>query len=103
MLVNKEWVEARISIGLPARGRTILGHSALQLFTTSLPYVIQHSMMTTAYDLKDLEAFVQCAEDQDYLRQKIITDGIPHIDLLIRYGGIRSKRRDSSPSIRCKR
>jgi predicted ABC-class ATPase len=103
VLVNKEWVEARISIGLPARGRTILGHSALQLFTTSLPYVIQHSMMSTAYDLQDLEAFVQCAEDQDYLRQKIITDGIPHIDLLIRYGGIRSKRCNSSPSVRCKR
>lgn len=75
--MNKEWVEARISIGLPARGRSILGNNALTMFTTSIPYVIQHSLMATAYDLDDMKAFVECAEDQDYLREAIVTNGTP--------------------------
>ena len=28
MLVNHEWVEARLQVGLPAQGRTVLGRQA---------------------------------------------------------------------------
>lgn len=76
MLVNNEWVEARVSIGLPARGRSILGNNALSIFTSSVPYVIRNSLLSTAYDLEDVRKFVECAEDQNHLRELITRDGI---------------------------
>ena len=74
MLINSEWVEARISIGLPARGRTILGNLAFEILTKSVPYVIERSLNFAAYDAAELKAFVQCAEDQDVLRSFIQHD-----------------------------
>lgn len=70
-------MEARVSIGLPARGRSILGNNALSIFTSSVLYVIQNSLLATAYDLEEVRKFVECAEDQDYLRELIPRDGIP--------------------------
>jgi Predicted ATPase of the ABC class len=72
--VNQEWVEARISISLPARGRTILGGQALGIFNLSLPFVIQNALHYHAYDRQHLNAFVECIEDQDVLRSCIVTD-----------------------------
>ena len=70
-------MEARVSIGLPARGRAILGNNALSIFASSVPYVIQNSLLASAYDLEEVKKFVECAEDQDVLRKYITTDGIP--------------------------
>lgn len=54
--MNEEWVEARISISLPARGRTILGGQALGIFFSSLPFVVQNALQFNAYDYKDVSA-----------------------------------------------
>jgi predicted ABC-class ATPase len=74
VLVNQEWVEARISISLPARGRSILGNYALGILSTSLPYVVQKALLFDSYDLQDVTAFVECVEDQDHLRSAIVND-----------------------------
>jgi predicted ABC-class ATPase len=75
VLANADWVEARISISLPARGRTILGMKAQNIFTTSLPFVVQNALLFSAYDSNDVEAFVACIEDQDFLRNAIVEQG----------------------------
>lgn len=74
MLINQEWVEARISISLPARGRSILGTYALGIFATSLPYVVQKALLFSAYNQQDITAFIECVEDQDHLRSAIVND-----------------------------
>ena len=73
--MNREWVEARISISLPARGRTILGKRALTIFKTSLPFVVQNAMCARAYDLQRVQEFVETVEDSDYLRDHIVKEG----------------------------
>lgn len=75
VVVNTDWVEARISIALPARGRTILGDKALRVLTTSLHYVVQNALHFNAYSAHDVEAFVASIEDQDILRDTIVDQG----------------------------
>jgi predicted ABC-class ATPase len=73
--VNSEWVEARISISLPARGRTILGRKALGIFKTSLPFMVQNALYAHAYDLQKVQDFVEAVEDSDHLRDQIVKEG----------------------------
>jgi predicted ABC-class ATPase len=77
VLVNSEWVEARINIFLPARFRTILGQSALNILTNSLPVIVQKALFFRAYDPENLEAFVSSIEDQNVLRSTIVEQGKP--------------------------
>ena len=74
--MNSEWVEARISISLPARGRTILGRKALGIFKTSLPFVVQNALYAHAYDLQQVQDFVEAVEDSDHLRDQIVKEGL---------------------------
>jgi predicted ABC-class ATPase len=75
VLVNSDWVEARINISLPARGRTILGSSALHILMNSLPGIVQKALFFKAYDRENLDAFVASIEDQDILRSAIVGQG----------------------------
>jgi predicted ABC-class ATPase len=69
-------VEARISISLPARGRTILGTKALTVFTASLPFVIEQALLASSCDAAAMTAFVESAEDQDFLRSAVVADSL---------------------------
>lgn len=73
--MNSEWVEARISISLPARGRTILGRKALAIFKTSLPFVVDNALYAHAYNLQHIEGHVEAVEDSDFLRDRIVKEG----------------------------
>ena len=44
ILVTSEWVEARLSVGLPAAGRRVLGQQAAEIFCRTLPEVIDTSL-----------------------------------------------------------
>lgn len=77
--MNAEWVEARISISLPARGRTILGRKALGVFKTSLPFVVENALYANAYNLQQVQGFVEAVEDSDSLRDQIVKEGISNV------------------------
>lgn len=72
--MNSDWVEARITISLPAKKRTVLGEQALEIFSSSLPFIVLNALYFSAYNPKYVKATVECNEDQDFLRDAIVAD-----------------------------
>ena len=75
VVVTTDFVESRVSITLPASGRKVLGNAALDIFMTSLPFVVQNALLFSAYDSHDLETFISSVEDQDCLRKSVLEQG----------------------------
>ena len=49
VLVTPEFVEARFTVALPAAGRNILGHKAMEILVEALPSVVQNSLLYSAH------------------------------------------------------
>ncbi|MEM7129167.1 MAG: ABC-ATPase domain-containing protein [Chloroflexota bacterium] len=64
-------VEARFTVGLPARGRTVLGQQAAALLLDDLPAIVSASLLSEAYPPKQLWQHVATNEDADALRTTI--------------------------------
>jgi len=71
MRVNKDIVEARFMLGLPARGRKILARQAEKIFFDFLPEIIENSLIYTNLNTQKLTRHIQIAEDQEVLRAKL--------------------------------
>ncbi|KAI8820636.1 uncharacterized protein EV422DRAFT_496415 [Fimicolochytrium jonesii] len=74
--VTAEYVEVRITVGLPAQGRSIMGHQAAELLTVTIPNLADRSVRFTALDANDISNFVGCVEDQGNLRRQIVAAGL---------------------------
>ncbi len=64
-------VEARFTVGLPARGRTVLGRQAATLLCESLPNIGDCSLRYPALSSADVEHHVHAVEDQHALRDML--------------------------------
>jgi predicted ABC-class ATPase len=62
-------VEARFTVSLPARGRTILGRQATALLCQTLPAIADHSLRYRALQSAEVERHLNVVEDQQVLRQ----------------------------------
>ncbi len=69
MVVNRSYVEARFSVGLPARGRTVLGREAEEMLCRELPEIVRGSLYLQAVDREKMRAHLEVAEDQEHLRR----------------------------------
>lgn len=76
MVVNEQYVEARLSVGLPARGRTILGKEAEELLCRRLPEIVKNSLLAENIDTELLKKHVAVNEDQDVLREMLKKKGL---------------------------
>jgi predicted ABC-class ATPase len=76
VLINPDWVEARLRLGLPARGRTILGRDAEAMLLEELPRVIENALFYHKLNTKALTEHVQLAEDQEYIRAQLTERGL---------------------------
>jgi len=64
-------VEARFTVGLPARGRTVLGRQATALLCESLPSIGDRSLRYRTLHSADVEQHVYAVEDQHTLRDML--------------------------------
>ena len=64
-------VEARFRLGLPARGRRILGHQAEELLLATLPDLVEASLVARAFDEGELEIHALTNEDAEALRSEL--------------------------------
>ena len=55
-------VEARFTLAMPARGRTILGSRASLILTEMLPHIVTKSLFATTADLNSMRAHVFSVE-----------------------------------------
>ncbi|MGF7185951.1 putative ABC-class ATPase [Desulfitispora alkaliphila] len=71
VVVNSDYIEARLTIGLPARGRRVLARVALEMLTDELPKIISSSIYYKAIDATKLSEFIKLSEDQYTLRKEL--------------------------------
>ncbi len=70
-IVNKDWVEVRVQVGLPAAGRTILACEAEEILLRELPQIVERSLIYRNLDSGEIEEFVNCIENQEFIREKL--------------------------------
>lgn len=93
--ISDEYVEARMYIGLPAKGRTILGKEAIKIFFEYLPEIVNKSLFSKNLNSKDIIRHVNCIEDQQWLRNQLENLGlvafIANNSILARESGVSEK------------
>ncbi len=71
IIINKNKVEARLKVGLPARGRRVLGRKAKDILLKAIPKIVNASLFFKAISQQKLFEQVELAEDQHYLRNEL--------------------------------
>jgi len=93
--VSETQVEVRFVVGLPARGRTILGRQAAELLCEDLPEIVARSLLYKALDAAALRQQVEVVEDADWLRQQLgdrqLVSFIPNGAILPRQSGVNDR------------
>lgn len=74
--VSDAHVEARISVGLPAAGRRILGREAAAILLEDLPGAVSAALAYSALDTEKLREHIEVVEDQVHLREKLRDSGL---------------------------
>ncbi|MGQ9695597.1 MAG: ABC-ATPase domain-containing protein [Thermodesulfobacteriota bacterium] len=69
--VDKEWVEVRFTLGLPAAGRTILGRQAEEMFLGEIPRLVEKALYYQNHSPKEIRKHVEVVEDQEYIRAQL--------------------------------
>jgi predicted ABC-class ATPase len=92
ILIDDRTVEARFSVGLPARGRSILGRQAAELLCEDLPEIVDRSLKFAALNAKVIQQHIETVEDADWLRSQLADRGlvafIPDGAILPRRSGV---------------
>jgi predicted ABC-class ATPase len=68
VVIDKEGLEARFVVGLPAAGRSILGGEALEIFFEEIPAVVEKALFYRNIDPEEARKHVDTAEDQEEMR-----------------------------------
>ncbi len=71
VLVTDEWVEARLEVGLPAAGRTVLGRHAEAMLCQELPQIVERSLVWRNLPQAQAREFVDCVENQEHIRAQL--------------------------------
>jgi predicted ABC-class ATPase len=69
-------VEARFTVGLPGRGRSVAGHEAIQLLLTDVPRVIRTTLLAAAYESAIIHEHADANEDAAALRHALEQAGL---------------------------
>ncbi|MEW6547039.1 MAG: ABC-ATPase domain-containing protein [Bacillota bacterium] len=74
--VNAERVEARLVVGLPAAGRTVLGREAEAMLLGELPRAVMSALYWERIDRDQARRWAYLAEDQEYIREELPRRGL---------------------------
>ena len=101
--IAADFVEARFVVGLPARGRRILGGQAAAMLCEEIPQLVARCLLFGALDAEKLRQHLATAEDADWLRSQLASRGLVAFaaegSILPRCSGVdpRPLERDASP------
>ncbi len=76
IIINKDKVEARFEVGLPASGRRVLGKEAVKIFFDSLPIIAKYSLYYKNLNTSYLKRQIDLAVDQHFLRNEMQKKGL---------------------------
>ncbi len=95
VVINKNNLEARFEVGLPAAGRRILAKNTIKIFFNALPKIVENTLYYNNINQSNLINHVNLAVDQYYLRNKLKEQGylafIANGSILPRESGISNK------------
>lgn len=69
--VNASFVEALLSVGLPAAGRSVLGRQAAIMFEEELPRIVEAALLYPHLETAAVQRHVEVVEDQEALRSQL--------------------------------
>jgi predicted ABC-class ATPase len=69
--VDEETVTIRFVVGLPARGRSILGYQAAEMLCEDIPEIVEKALLFEALDGEAIQRHVETVEDADWLRGQL--------------------------------
>ena len=76
MMVNTQWVEARLEVGLPASGRTILGQQAEAMLCKEIPQIVEDGLIWAQGPQEEAWDFVNQVENYHVIRQQLDARGL---------------------------
>ena len=76
MIVNDQWVEARLEVGLPASGRTILGRQAEAMLCEEIPQIVEEGLIWAHLPQEEAWNFVNYVENYHVIRQQLDARGL---------------------------
>ncbi|MGF1540366.1 MAG: ABC-ATPase domain-containing protein [Pleurocapsa sp.] len=71
VLIDDNYLEMRFVVGLPARGRRILGRQAAEMLCEDLPDIVEAALLYSSLDSAAIQRQVENVEDADWLRQQL--------------------------------
>ncbi len=74
--ITEDWIELRLYMGLPAKGRKILSKEAEYMFFTQLIKIKDEALIWDSYVKKDTYEFIACIENQEFIRDRLSEKGI---------------------------
>jgi predicted ABC-class ATPase len=100
VVICPQYIEARLSFGLPAQGRRILAREAEKMFFGELPQIVEKSLFYSNLNIKELKMQIKIVEDQEYIRDNLDHRGlvafIANDSILPRKSGISDKPMQSN-------
>ncbi|MCU7957946.1 MAG: ABC-ATPase domain-containing protein, partial [gamma proteobacterium symbiont of Bathyaustriella thionipta] len=95
VLLTKDYIEARLVMGLPADNRHVAGLEAQQMFFDELPVIIEQALYHHNLSSSELTDYINSAEDQETLRAALknnhLAAFVANGSLLPRKSGISDK------------
>ncbi len=76
VVINQDWVEVRLEVGLPAAGRRILGRQAETLLCEQMPQIAKSSLQWKNLSSQKACQFVECVENQAEIRHQLKKEGL---------------------------
>ena len=76
MVVTAQWIEARLSLGLPAQGRTVLGRQAEVMLCQEVPRIAERALQWKHVDQDRALAFIDCVDNQEAVRAQLDASGL---------------------------
>ena len=75
-VVEPGFVEARMAVGLPAKGRTVDARAARTMLLEELPRVVREALAPAGADAEAARSHVETVEDADHLRNQLADLGL---------------------------
>lgn len=69
--ITEKGITARFFVGFPANGRTINATELEKILFDFLPVCIQKSFFYSSLNAKELQNYIELAEDQEFIRQTL--------------------------------
>ncbi len=76
VLIDRHYLEVRFVVGLPARGRRILGRQAAEMLCADIPQLVETALLYPSLNASEIQQQVEIVEDADWLRQQLSARGL---------------------------